>query len=163
MSMSIFKIAQEYEDLARFPVESEEDAKSYDERFLALDAALERKVEAIAAIKRDSEGCIEALKARIADDKAEIDRHAKRIERMESLALLACHLAPEGKIKTAFAEARVSTSKAAIVTDPEAIPGEYIREKVLREPDKVLARKALMDGFAVPGFVLEVRESAVLK
>lgn len=163
MNMSIFRIAQEYEDLARFPVETEEDAKSYEERFLALDAALEKKVEAIAAIKRDSEGCILALKTRIADDKKEIERHEKRIERMKALATLACHLATGGKIKTAYAEAYLIKSDAVVIVDESAIPDEYIREKVIREPDKALARKALLEGYEVPGFALERRESACLK
>lgn len=165
--MSIFKLAEEFEKLASLAenVESEGDAMSWDELFLSLEGEAEAKVEALAVIKRDSEGCIAALRRRIEDDKAEIARHERRIARMESLALLAVHLVG-GRIKTAYAEASSRSSVAAIVVDEAAIPPEYIREKIVREPNKVEALKALKAlklGEAVPGFALETREHGVLK
>lgn len=50
---------------------------------------------------------------------------------------------------------RVQESESVIITIPEKVPEEFIRTKIIKEPDKAAIKENLKDGKVIPGVELQ--------
>lgn len=120
----------------------------------AVAAALVEAETQTAAAKATAE-LIEVLAARRERQLARAERIRERIGRtLASLGLRRISTAA-GTVSLTPAPARV------IVTDEEAIPAEWWREKVVRSLDKAAIRQALQDGQEVYGATLSNRSDTI--
>ena len=67
------------------------------------------------------------------------------------------------KMQTEINELSYRKSEAVILTDEEAIPSEYKKEKLTISVDKTEIKKAIKAGTEVPGAIIETRQNLQIK
>ena len=122
----------------------------------------EEKLESYCKVIRQLESDAEALKAekaKIADKQKSVENSIDRMKTAISVFLKAKGVQKEnaGIFKVAL-----STSKAVEITDPSAIPEEYIKPAKV-EFDKSALRKVLLTGAVIAGAELKVNEGVQIK
>jgi len=94
-------------------------------------------------------------------------RIANRANSLEGYLLSNMQLANRQKVNSPWFVVSLTTSKRAIVDDAALIPSDYLREKpavaAYTEPDKALIKKAITDGFQVPGAHIEQHVAVSIK
>src|SRR5574343_612996 len=122
---------------------------------------LEEKLLNIAKIAANLEAEAEAISVAIARQKARKDSLSKKSEalRKRAISVMQQHdLSP----RDAEICLKLRKSEAVEIDDLSELPADYIREKVSKEADKQLIKKAIKDGFSVPGAHIESRVSLVI-
>jgi hypothetical protein len=110
----------------------------------ALEAALLANAEDAAHV--------DAIGVVVANLKARASRKAARIERRKGAIMSALEIAGLQKIELATATLSVGKGhRKVIIIEEEAIPAEFMREKVTRYPDKEAIGKAIAEKRQVPG------------
>lgn len=141
-----------------------------DEALAALDeleGAFEAKALNVAAYIKGEEAEAEAVLTESQRLAQRAKLHQRRADRLRSY--LAGHLSarthPSEQPKLADARCAIRWRRSERVEVPDAslIPAEYIREKVVREPDKVALKKALSTGLEIPGASLAERWTMEIK
>lgn len=122
----------------------------------------EDKLESYCKVIRQLESDAEAVKAeksKLADKQKTIENSVVRMKLAVSEFLKAKGVQKEnaGIFKVAL-----STSKSVEITDPTAIPDEYIKPAKI-EFDKSALRKVLMSGESIAGAELKINEGVQIK
>lgn len=164
--MKLYELSKEYcEAMAVMHAELESGAMD-EQTFLDTLEGMERDVEArmlntaryIATL--DAEAA--AIKAVEDARKAERQRIEKQAERLRNY--LAHHCSVTGIVpKAADIALSIRKSTAVKISNEEALPSDFWRETIKREPDKTAISKAIKDGFSVPGAELENRTSITIR
>lgn len=129
----------------------------------ALDMALDEKCESTALYIREQEAQVAAIKAevkRLRDLQASKENALKRLKEWTVANIKSL---PGGRCKGAFASLSVRRTEIVQVLDEDALPAEYVREKVTASPDKTAIKKAIKAGVDVPGACLVVNESLAVR
>lgn len=122
----------------------------------------EEKLESYCKVIRQLEADAEVLKAektRIADKQKTVENSIARMKLavQEFLKAKGVQKDNAGIFKVAL-----SSSKSVEITDPSAIPTEYIKPAKV-EFDKSAIRKVLMSGKIIPGTELKINEGVQIK
>ncbi len=125
-----------------------------------LEMARNEKIENICLFIKDLNAEAKALKEEEAAMKARRTASEKKADSLKDY--LQQMLAGE-KFKTARCAVSYRKSDGVVVSDQNALPDEYIRRKVIEEPDKVALKEALKAGEEIPGAFLESRQNMILK
>jgi hypothetical protein len=152
--MNLFEISREYRDAADTLAEMDLDETTVRDTLESISGDLSTKAQNIGFVIKNMESTAEQIKAHA---KAMLDR-AKALENRASnvkqYLFDGMKLANVPKIETPFFKLAIRDNPAAVQIDDESlIPASYKTEPVppLPAPDKSLIKKAILDGFEVPG------------
>ncbi len=118
-------------------------------------AIVATKSQAVAAFILDDEARADMVEAHAKALMAKVKTARKRSERLREYLRLHMDAAGVLSIKsddgTFACKLEKERDESIEVFDDKQLPADYLREKVTVEPDKTLIRRALKDGFEVPG------------
>jgi hypothetical protein len=160
VSRTTLELATDAEDLIRAlnACETDEEAIALLDEQLALEAALEDKLERIHAVHRRAKAertLLRAEEERLAARRHRCDQAADRVEATALLALETHrHLTGASKVVTPRLTARLQRSPVRLVVpgDPSAYPDAYIVQRP--ELDRAALKADLEAGAEVPGCAL---------
>lgn len=154
---ALHELTDELKHLQAMMQESDVDQESFQAALDGLNVELESKLANLGLWVLSLRSDIDALKA-------EEQRLAKRRKGMEStVASLRQYMAVnmDKTVKTPLVTiSKRPGSESAVIFDPEAIPDDYT-EPQPPKVDKTLVKKALQDGYEVPGARLETGQPSV--
>lgn len=128
--------------------------------------SIQNKIESYCYVITNMEALPSAMKEeekRLADRRKAVE---KRIENIKNWLLINMQHAGISRIESpVFTVALQNNPASVIIDDEELVPKDYFNQPVTPPPslDKTLVKKAIADGFAVPGARLEVKQRLVIK
>ena len=162
---NLFEIAAEYRALAEKLHDTDLDEQTIEDTLEGASGDLAEKLTNIGFVVRNIEAEIDAMKQ--AEESIAKRRKAKenRIARLKSYALANMIATGKTKIESPWFVMGIRNNPESVVIDAEGqIPEDYLREIPARyEVDKALVRKAIQDGFPVPGCHLTRTQSLSIK
>lgn len=129
----------------------------------ALDMARNEKLEGCILFIKNCESEANAIKAEITALQARMKRKQAAADRLREYVLYSMESMHDKTFETAKAYARVGYYQRVDVEDMDALPGEYVREKVTTSPDKTAIKKAIKAGAEVKGARLVSYPSLTVK
>lgn len=164
MSMTLYEIAPQYRQLADKLQDMGLDEQAINDT-LEAETDLIPKVQAYGMVIRNLESYAEAVdqEAKRLAEKAGAAK--KRIDRIKSQLLHGMQTAGVQKVEHPQFTIGIQANPDAVQIDGEdLIPSDYMREvPATYSPDKTLIKKALKDGFTVPGASLRKSVRLVIK
>lgn len=137
---------------------------------IELANALAEKQEEFAVSATNYASVIRALKAKQSEAEAEIarikaisDKLGKVVERMTNGLSEACQRLNIEKLDGLHAQISFRKSEQTIIDNIEALPKEYINEKVTYTPNKALIKAALKAGEVIDGAHIETVKNIQIK
>lgn len=119
-------------------------------------------MEWLCKIRANKTAMIDGLDAEIKRLQAQKKRAEKTIDWAESYAYGL--LKASGEQKLTAGTFTVSTRKStSVYVEPTFDNADYMREKVVREPDKILIKQSLCNGKSIPGATLVTKENISIK
>lgn len=162
---ALYEIAAQYRALAEKLHDTDLDDQTIEDTLEAESGDLVEKLTNIGFVVRNIEAEIDAM--RQAEESIAKRRKAKenRIARLKAYALANMLATGKTKIESPWFVLSVRNNPESVVIDAEGqIPDDYLREIPARyEVDKALVRKAIQDGFHVPGCHLTRTQSLSIK
>lgn len=113
--------------------------------------------------RQDSSIFVAGLEAEIKRLQELKQAHEKKISSTDKQVDYLLKLFKIDKMKTELYELSYRKSEAVVLTDEEAIPAEYKKEKVTVSVDKTELKKAIKAGTVVPGAMIETRQNLQVK
>jgi hypothetical protein len=154
MSLNLFEISREYRETADTLAELDLDEATVRDTLESISGDLEAKATNVAMVVKNMEASAEQIKAHA---KAMLDR-AKALENRASSVKQylfdGMKLANVPKIDTPYFKLAIRDNPAAVQIDDESlIPAQYKTDPLppVPAPDKALIKKAISEGFDVPG------------
>lgn len=129
----------------------------------ALDMARNEKLEGCILFIKNCESEANAIKAEITALQARMKRKQAAADRLREYVLYSMESMHDKTFETAKAYARVGYYQRVDVEDMDALPVEYVREKVTTSPDKTAIKKAIKAGAEVKGARLVSYPSLTVK
>lgn len=129
----------------------------------ALDMARNEKLEGCLLFIKNCESEANAIKAEITALQARMKRKQAAADRLREYVLYSMESMHDKTFETAKAYARVGYYQRVDVEDMDALPVEYVREKVTASPDKTAIKKAIKAGAEVKGARLVSYPSLTVK
>lgn len=129
----------------------------------ALDMARNEKLEGCLLFIKNCESEAAAIKAEITTLQARAKRKQAAADRLREYVLYSMESMHDKTFETAKAYARVGYYQRVDVEDMDALPVEYVREKVTATPDKTAIKKAIKAGAEVKGARLVSYPSLTVK
>lgn len=166
MSLSIYKIASEYQAILNKLYDEGHDEQTINDTLdsLNLRENLEEKAVSLAAFIKNLELEAEALRKAIDELVWREGALLNKIERNKSYLLYALQECKVKKINSPEFAIRVcSNNQKAAIKNQEAIPAEYLRITQRIEPDKKRIKEALKQGIVVPGCELVQEQRLEIK
>lgn len=135
----------------------------------AMQYPIELKAANVAAYDLTLDAEVVALKEiekRVSDKRKAREAAASRMRNYLKINMAACGISEIKAIDGTFTVKLLRERDAVVVIDSEnLIPADYMREKPAPppEPDKALIKKAIADGYEVPGAHVEKRDRLEIK
>lgn len=129
----------------------------------ALDMARNEKLEGCILFIKNCESEANAIKAEITALQARMKRKQAAADRLREYVLYSMESMHDKTFETAKAYARVGYYQRVDVEDMDALPVEYVRERVITSPDKTAIKKAIKAGEEVKGARLVSYPSLTVK
>lgn len=129
----------------------------------ALDMARNEKLEGCLLFIKNCESEAAAIKTEITALQARMKRKQAAADRLREYVLYSMESMHDKTFETAKAYARVGYYQRVDVEDMDALPVEYVREKVTTSPDKTAIKKAIKAGAEVKGARLVSYPSLTVK
>jgi hypothetical protein len=152
--MNLFEIAGEYRADAQKLQDLELDDQTFADTLESIGGDLEAKAMNTAFVARNLEATAEQIKEHAKAMTERAKAMENRAARIRKYLLDGLQLAGRDKIDTPFFKIKIAQNPPAVAIDDEAlIPASYKTEPVppLPAPDKVLIKRAISEGFDVPG------------
>lgn len=152
-AITLYEIAQEHRSMVERLMDTQDDAAAIADTIEAESFPLEVKAQNVAYAVRNLEATAEAIKAaekQMAERRKAIENRAVRVKEY----LLRCmEIAGVQKIECPHFALAIKNNPASVdVFDEAQIPKDYMREIPAKyEVDKTLIKRAISDGFEVPG------------
>lgn len=120
----------------------------------------DEKCESVALMVKDLNAQIAACDAAA----KEITQKAMALEqRVEKAKAWLLGMLAGDKLKTPNVSVSYRKSSSVAIKDEGSLPREFIREKVIREPDKMAIKASFKEGKPVPGAEIVERQSVIIK
>lgn len=154
MSLALYALAAEHRALAEQLSESDLDEVTIADTLESMSGDLETKAISTAMVAKNLEAAAEQIKAaeaEMAKRRKAIEANAARVRRYLLDNLLVAGIS---KVECPHFRISVRDNPGAVVVDNEAqIPAAYLTDPPppAPVPDRMLIKKALADGFDVPG------------
>lgn len=126
----------------------------------ALQIERETKIKNVALWVKNLKADLTALKA---EKEAFAEREKQTKEKIESLSRWLGGALGYARFETPKVKISFRSSEAVEITDENAIPKEYLREKIETAPDKAAIKEALKSNFQIPGAVLVQNKNISIK
>lgn len=152
-TLTLYEVAHEHRAMVEALMSTQDDAAAIADTIEAESYPLEIKAQSVAYAIRNMEATAEAIKAaeaQMAERRKAIENRAKRIKEY----LQSCmEIAGMSKIECAHFALTIKNNPASVeVLDEKQIPQDYMREVPASFViDKTLIKRAISDGFEVPG------------
>lgn len=160
--LSLYHMTQEYIDALSCLRDSDFDDATIADTLEGLTGELAIKAANVAAFALNIEAEADAAKAaeeRIKKRRQMLEKRAAELRQYLLNNMQAAGITEIVANDKSF-RARVMAGRESVVIDDEAsLPPDYIREKVIREPNKTLIAAAIKDGHDVAGARLERKPS----
>ena len=160
MNKSLFQISAEYVALADL-LEYDEVTPELENSLRINQVELQVKAENYLHVIANLKAQIQMAKDAEAQAKAYRARKEKAVERLETSLLDAVKL--YGKFEAGIYTVSTRKSEKVVVQFPDVVPEEYLRRKLVVEPDKIKIKEALCSGKNVIGCHLEANTNLVVK
>lgn len=135
--------------------------------FEAAREVVERKAVGVVAYILESDKQADMLEAHAKEVMERVKAQRNRNKRLREY--LAHHMAASGVLSIKderglfSAKLEHERDESVEVFDAAMVPADYMREKVTREPDKTLIKRAIGDGFDVPGARIAKKDRLTIK
>lgn len=160
--MNLYELTENYKTLQMMLDNGEDEQAIYDTLSM-IDESITDKAENIGCFIRNLEAENEGLKAEEQRFTDRRKRNERLIDRLKGNLTDNLLKVDKRTLKTDHFAYSFRKSTVVNVLDESAIPAEYIKEKVTKSVDKTALKKALAEGNAIDGAVLEVRENIQIK
>ena len=162
---TLFEVAANYRALAEKLHDTDLDDKTIEDTLESESGDLVEKLTNVGFVIRNIDAEVAAMKD--AEDKIAARRKSKenRIARLKAYALANMLATGKTKIESPYFVMGLRNNPESVVIDAESqIPADYMREvPATYSPDKTLIKKAIQDGFDVPGCHLTRTQSLQIK
>ena len=162
---TLFEVAANYRALAQKLHDTDLDDKTIEDTLESESGDLVEKLTNIGFVIRNIDAEVSAMKD--AEEKISSRRKAKenRIARLKAYALANMLATGKTKIESPYFVMGLRNNPESVVIDAESqIPADYMREiPASYSPDKTLIKKAIQDGYEVPGCHLTRTQSLQIK
>jgi len=163
--INLFEIATAYRELAEKLHDTDLPDEVIEDTLEAESGDLVEKLTNIGFVIRNIDAEVAAMKD--AEEKISARRKSKenRIARLKAYALANMLATGKTKIESPYFVMGLRNNPESVVIDAESqIPQDYMREiPATYSPDKTLIKKAIQDGFDVPGCHLTRTQSLQIK
>jgi hypothetical protein len=152
--MNLFEVASEYRADAAKLVDLELDDQTFADTLEAISGDLETKAMNTAFVAKNLEATAEQIKEHAKAMTERAKAMENRAARIRKYLLDGLQLAGRDKIDTPFFKIKIAQNPPSVViADESLVPASYKTDPQppAPAPDKVLIKKALSDGFEVPG------------
>jgi hypothetical protein len=162
---ALYLLAQDFREAAEKLADSDLPDEVIQDTLESLQFPVEEKAKHVAFVIRNMEASAKAIKeaadAMLLRAKAEENR-AKHLKGYLQSAMLATGIS---KVECPYFVLSIRNNPESVVIDAESqIPQDYMREiPATYAPDKALIKKAIQDGFTVPGCHLTRTQSLSIK
>jgi hypothetical protein len=160
-TLTLYEIAQEYRSAADTLAELDMDEQTVADTLESISGDLTVKAQNVAFVIRNLEASAEQINVAIEHMQARAQALAKRAERVREYLLQNMLMAGVQKVECPYFKMAVKENPPKVIVDDEKqIPVAYMTDPAPpppppAKPDKALIKKALQDGFDVPGCRLE--------
>lgn len=162
---TLFEVAANYRALAEKLHDTDLDDKTIEDTLESESGDLVEKLTNVGFVIRNIDAEVSAMKD--AEEKISARRKSKenRIARLKAYALANMLATGKTKIESPYFVMGLRNNPESVVIDAESqIPADYMREvPATYSPDKTLIKKAIQDGFTVPGCHLTRTQSLQIK
>ena len=162
---TLFEVAANYRALAEKLHDTDLDDKTIEDTLESESGDLVEKLTNIGFVIRNIDAEVAAMKD--AEEKISARRKAKenRIARLKAYALANMLATGKTKIESPYFVISLRNNPESVVIDAESqIPADYMREiPASYSPDRILIKKAIQDGYEVPGCHLTRTQSLQIK
>ena len=162
---TLFEVAANYRALAEKLHDTDLDDKTIEDTLESESGDLVEKLTNIGFVIRNIDAEVSAMKD--AEEKIAARRKSKenRIVRLKAYALANMLATGKTKIESPYFVMGLRNNPESVVIDAESqIPADYMREiPASYSPDKTLIKKAIQDGYEVPGCHLTRTQSLQIK
>ena len=162
---NLFEIAANYRALAEKLHDTDLDDKTIEDTLESESGDLVEKLTNVGFVIRNIDAEVAAMKD--AEDKIAARRKSKenRIARLKAYALANMLATGKTKIESPYFVMGLRNNPESVVIDAESqIPADYMREiPASYSPDRILIKKAIQDGYEVPGCHLTRTQSLQIK
>ena len=155
---ALYEIADSYRQALELFTDPDQDfdQQMVNDTLQGLEGTLEVKATNVAAFFQNLEVTADAIREaekRMAQRRKAIERRVESLREYLRVNMEACGIQ---KIESAHFSIRLQKSPASVVIDDEqSLPPDYVEQVVTVKPNKLLIKKAITDGFDVPGAHLE--------
>ena len=162
---ALYLLAQDFRAVAEKLADSDLPDEVIQDTLESLQFPIEEKAKNVAMVIRNMEASAKAIKdaadGMLQRAKAEENR-AKNLKSYLQAAMISTGI---NKIESPYFVLSIRNNPESVVIDAESqIPADYMREiPASYSPDKTLIKKALQDGFEVPGCNLARSQSLQIK
>ena len=164
---TLYELAAEYRELADRLNESEQPDEVIADTLDGEAGNLEDKVTNTAKVIQNMRAEAKAIRDAMADMSARADATDKRADALANYLLANMQLADMPKVKSPWFVVSLKTSKRTIIDNESDIPPDYLREipavAASTAPDKTLMKKAMIEGFVIPGAHIENHVTVSIK
>ena len=162
---TLFEVAANYRALAEKLHDTDLDDKTIEDTLESASGDLVEKLTNVGFVIRNIDAEVSAMKD--AEEKIAARRKSKenRIARLKAYALANMLATGKTKIESPYFVMGLRNNPESVVIDAESqIPADYMREiPASYSPDRILIKKAIQDGYAVPGCHLTRTQSLQIK
>ena len=162
---TLFEVAANYRALAEKLHDTDLDDKTIEDTLESESGDLVEKLTNVGFVIRNIDAEVSAMKD--AEEKIATRRKSKenRIARLKAYALANMLATGKTKIESPYFVMGLRNNPESVVIDAESqIPADYMREiPASYSPDRILIKKAIQDGYEVPGCHLTRTQSLQIK
>ena len=162
---TLFEVAANYRALAEKLHDTDLDDKTIEDTLESESGDLVEKLTNVGFVIRNIDAEVFAMKD--AEEKIAARRKSKenRIARLKAYALANMLATGKTKIESPYFVMGLRNNPESVVIDAESqIPADYMREiPASYSPDRILIKKAIQDGYEVPGCHLTRTQSLQIK
>jgi hypothetical protein len=152
--MNLFEVASEYRADAAKLVDLELDEQTFSDTLEAISGDLESKALNTAFVAKNLEATAEQIKEHAKAMTERAKAMENRAARIRKYLLDGLQLAGRDKIDTPFFKIKIAQNPPSVqISDESLVPANYKTDPQppVPVPDKALIKKALSEGFEVPG------------
>ncbi len=167
MPLNLYQIADQYRRAFFQLADSDFDDQTIDDTLEGLEGEFLEVGSNIAAFWLNLGAEVDAIKAaekRLYDRRKALEARQERLKEYLRVNMARCGITEIKANDSSFvARLYIGRDEVVAISDSSRIPADYLRETVIVEPDKTQIKKAIEDGYDVPGAHIEVRDRLTIK
>ena len=165
MGMNLYELCSEYKDAEKTLSDCSLPEEVIADTLEGLKYPLEEKCKAVAMVIRNMEADAKAIKDAADSMLARAKAAENRAKHLKGYLQSAMEATGITKIESPYFVISLRNNPESVVIDAESqIPADYMREvPATYSPDKTLIKKAIQDGYEVPGCHLTRTQSLQIK